>query len=104
MLHLLRVGWRNFFSAILQLVCRQNFKVQKTDFLGYELTQHPIVDLNNGVQFLSKVKKILEADHAQKSKIGLRKLRVTWKHLKIVIGGGDIEGTLKTVDLEKILS
>jgi hypothetical protein len=51
-----------------------------------------------GVQFLSVVKKILKAE--PRSKIGLQKFRVMWKHLKRGIGGGNIEGPLKTVDKE----
>ncbi len=59
--------------------------------------------LTTGVRISSVVKKILQADHAQK--IGLQKFTVTWKHLKRAFWqGGDIEGALKIVDLEKILS
>ncbi len=47
---------------------------------------------------MSVVKKILKAE--PRSKIGLQKFRVMWKHLKRGIGGGNIEGPLKTVDKE----
>ncbi len=57
--------------------------------------------LTTGVQFFSVVKK--RKIGQQRQKVGLQKFRVTWKHLKRGIGGGNIEGALKKVNLEKII-
>jgi hypothetical protein len=69
------------------------------DFLGYELTQNQIVDLNQGpifgVQFLSRLTTLKNWTSKIWSDVEAFKKRY-W--------GGNIEGALKTVDLEKILS
>ncbi len=75
------------------------------DSLSAGRTWNPIVDLDQGlifgVQLVSVVKKILKADHAQKTFFeNLRWRGSIWKGVL----GGDIEGSLKTVDLEKIIS
>jgi hypothetical protein len=89
---------------LLQLVCSQNFKVRKPDFLGYESTQNPIVDLDNGGPiFLAWSRK---SSRLTMLKNWTSKIQGEVEAFKKGYGGGgwNIEGALKTVDLEKILS
>ena len=51
-------------------VCRQLFEVQKTDFLGYELTPSLIFDLDTGA--VSRKKLDLHHPKIRPSKIGVR--------------------------------
>ncbi len=70
------------------------------DFLGYEFTQSPIFDLDHGGPIFGQEKK-----GWPRPKIGLQKFRVNdVEAFKKGYWGGNIEGTLKKVYLEKILS
>ncbi len=70
-------------------------KLEKTHLLGYESTQSPNFDFDHRGPSLSVVKKIF-LDFKKQGDVEALK-NGCW-------GGGNIEGTLKTVDFEKILS